>query len=45
MSVGEDKIVTVPPEDGYGEYDAERIREYNVKVLGDVVTDEWQSPG
>ncbi len=29
MDVGEEATVTVPPEDGYGEYDAERVREYN----------------
>lgn len=30
MAVGEEATVTVPPEDGYGEHDPERVREYDV---------------
>ncbi|MFC4987240.1 MULTISPECIES: FKBP-type peptidyl-prolyl cis-trans isomerase [Saliphagus] len=30
MDVGETATVTVPPEDGYGEYDPDRVREYDV---------------
>jgi len=30
MTVGEEATVTVPPEKGYGEYDPERVREYDI---------------
>lgn len=30
MAVGEEATVTVPPEKGYGEYDPERVREYDI---------------
>ncbi|MFC7203021.1 peptidylprolyl isomerase [Haloferax namakaokahaiae] len=40
MTVGENATVTVPPEDGYGAFDAERVREYDPDVFESMVGDE-----
>ena len=37
MAVGEEATVTVPAEDGYGEYDPDRVREYGVEEFGAMV--------
>ena len=33
MTAGEEATVTVPPEEGYGQYDPERVREYDVEAF------------
>jgi peptidyl-prolyl cis-trans isomerase B (cyclophilin B) len=33
MTVGEEATVTVPPEEGYGEHDEDRVREYDVETF------------
>ena len=33
MSVGEERTVTVPPAKAYGEYDSDRVREYNPEAF------------
>lgn len=33
MEVGEEATVTVPPEDGYGEFDPERVRTYDAETF------------
>jgi peptidyl-prolyl cis-trans isomerase B (cyclophilin B) len=33
MGVGESATATVPPEDAYGEYDPERVREYDAEAF------------
>ncbi|MFB6168488.1 MAG: peptidylprolyl isomerase [Haloferacaceae archaeon] len=33
MTVGADRTVTVPPEDAYGEYDPEKLREYDAETF------------
>ena len=40
MSVGEEATVTVPPEDAYGGYDPERVREYDVEAFEAMVGTE-----
>jgi peptidyl-prolyl cis-trans isomerase B (cyclophilin B) len=37
MTAGEEATVTVPPEDGYGEYDPERVREYDIETFEGMV--------
>jgi FKBP-type peptidyl-prolyl cis-trans isomerase 2 len=37
MTAGEEATVTVPPEDGYGEYDPERVREYDIEAFEQMV--------
>jgi peptidyl-prolyl cis-trans isomerase B (cyclophilin B) len=37
MAVGEEATVMVPSEDGYGEYDPERLREYDVETFESMV--------
>lgn len=37
MRVGEERTVTVPPEDAYGEYDDEKIREYDAETFEGMV--------
>jgi peptidyl-prolyl cis-trans isomerase B (cyclophilin B) len=33
MAVGEERTVTVPPADAYGEYDPDRVREYDAETF------------
>lgn len=40
MSVGDDATVTVPPEDAYGAYDPDRVREYDVETFEGMVGQE-----
>jgi peptidyl-prolyl cis-trans isomerase B (cyclophilin B) len=37
MTVGEERTVTVPPEDAYGEHDPERVREYDAETFEEMV--------
>jgi len=37
MTAGEEATITVPPEDGYGEYDPERVREYDAETFEGMV--------
>lgn len=37
MAVGEERTVRVPPADGYGEYDPDRVREYDVDTFEGMV--------
>lgn len=50
MAVGEERVVTVPPEKGFGNYDPDGVKEYprfyiengEKLTVGDVVT--WRNP-
>jgi peptidyl-prolyl cis-trans isomerase B (cyclophilin B) len=37
MAVGEEATVTVPPEEAYGEYDPDRVREYDAETFEGMV--------
>ncbi|WP_410766290.1 FKBP-type peptidyl-prolyl cis-trans isomerase [Haloferax sp. DFSO60] len=37
MAVGDESTVTVPPEEGYGAFDADRVREYDPDVFESMV--------
>ncbi len=37
MTVGEERTVEVPPAEGYGEYDPDRVREYDPETFGEMV--------
>jgi peptidyl-prolyl cis-trans isomerase B (cyclophilin B) len=37
MAAGEAATITVPPEDGYGDYDPNRVREYDVETFEQMV--------
>ncbi len=37
MSVGQEATVTVPPAEGYGEYDPDRVREYDPEAFEEMV--------
>ena len=37
MTVGEEATVTVPPEEAYGEYDPDRVREYDAETFEEMV--------
>ncbi|SFR65246.1 FKBP-type peptidyl-prolyl cis-trans isomerase [Halogeometricum limi] len=37
MEPGEEKTVTVPPEDAYGEYDEDRVRRYDPEAFEEMV--------
>jgi len=40
MTVGEERTVEVPPEKGYGEYDPDRVREYDPETFEEMVGHE-----
>lgn len=37
MTTGEEATITAPPEDAYGEYDPDRVREYDAKTFEQMV--------
>lgn len=40
MTVGEERTIEVPPEQGYGEYDPDRVREYDPETFAEMVGHE-----